>query len=146
MKVLIFSMALIGASFGTVKLALPPLCYTQWFDRDNPSGGDYETRALLTMQYPGKICPKPKTIQAATLTGVPAESIGQVFSSYDVSTGFICLNPQPNGECCLDYKVRFGCPCPWPVIIKPNVSLAEIAEDAAINRTIISQTETPADN
>ncbi|KAL7882020.1 hypothetical protein AOLI_G00088690 [Acnodon oligacanthus] len=105
-------------------------CYTQWFDRDDPSGtGDYETLADLIKNYQGKICPKPMSIQAATLTGVPAESIGQVFASYDVLTGFICKNPQLNGECCLDYKVRFKCPCPWP-IIKPY----EI-QDVAFNST-----------
>lgn len=61
-------------------LIIVAVCYTQWFDRSNPSGGrDNEALTELRAEYPGKICPKPLTIQAATLTGVPAESIGQVF-------------------------------------------------------------------
>lgn len=55
------------------------VCYTEWFDRDDPSGmGDYETLSDLRREYPNKICSKPLSIQAATLTGVPAENIGQV--------------------------------------------------------------------
>lgn len=61
-------------------VSLVAVCYTKWFDRDNPSGqGDYETLKELTAEYPRQICTKPLAIQAATLTGVPAESIGQVF-------------------------------------------------------------------
>ncbi|XP_053537080.1 cartilage intermediate layer protein 1 isoform X1 [Ictalurus punctatus] len=123
MKLLIFGVILIATHTGAQDLEKrPAVCYTQWFDRDNPTGnGDYETLKDLRAEYPKKICSKPLTIQAATLTGVPAESIGQVFQVYDTVLGFACVNSQQkNDECCLDYKVRFGCPCPWPPI-KPEV-------------------------
>ncbi|KAI4872875.1 hypothetical protein NFI96_014972 [Prochilodus magdalenae] len=123
MKVLIFCMAMIGGSVGkhdehwpagsSNDLSHSSVCYTQWFDRDNPTGvGDYETLTDLRAENPGLICSNPLTIQAVTLSGVPAQSIGQVFQWYDVVNGFGCANTeQHNGECCLDYKVRFGCPC-----------------------------------
>ncbi|XP_053537083.1 cartilage intermediate layer protein 1-like isoform X1 [Ictalurus punctatus] len=122
MKLLIFGVILIATHTGAQDLEKRPVCYTQWFDRDNPNGnGDYETMNELRAEYPKKICSKPLTIQAATLTGVPAESIGQVFEVYDTVFGFSCVNSdQKNDECCLDYKVRFGCRCPWPPI-KPEV-------------------------
>ncbi|XP_017326314.1 cartilage intermediate layer protein 1 isoform X2 [Ictalurus punctatus] len=125
MKLLIFGVILIATHAGAQDLE-KRLCYTQWFDRDNPTGnGDYETLNDLRAEYPKKICSKPLTIQAATLTGVPAESIGQVFQVYDTVSGFACVNSQQkNGECCLDYKVRFGCPCPWP-IVKPILFAVE---------------------
>ncbi|XP_017326313.1 cartilage intermediate layer protein 1 isoform X1 [Ictalurus punctatus] len=126
MKLLIFGVILIATHAGAQDLEKRPVCYTQWFDRDNPTGnGDYETLNDLRAEYPKKICSKPLTIQAATLTGVPAESIGQVFQVYDTVSGFACVNSQQkNGECCLDYKVRFGCPCPWP-IVKPILFAVE---------------------
>ncbi|KAF7709725.1 cartilage intermediate layer protein 1-like [Silurus meridionalis] len=114
MMLLTFCVILTATYVGALA-PLPKVCYTQWFDRDNPSGvGDYETLVHLRAEYPQKICNKPLTIQAATLTGVPAESIGQVFQAYDTITGFGCANSEQNEGCCLDYKVRFGCPCPWP--------------------------------
>ncbi|XP_053483339.1 cartilage intermediate layer protein 1-like isoform X1 [Ictalurus furcatus] len=118
MKLLIFGVILIATHTGAQDLE-KKLCYTQWFDRDNPSGnGDNETLRDLRAEYPRMICSKPLTIQAATLTGVPAESIGQVFQVYDTVFGFACVSSQQkNGECCLDYKVRFGCPCSWPPIM-----------------------------
>ncbi|KAL7889651.1 hypothetical protein AOLI_G00019090 [Acnodon oligacanthus] len=94
----------------------PQVCYTQWFDRDDPSGkGDYETLVDLRIEYPGKICPKPLSIQATTISGVPAEKTGEVIQTSDTVVGFACVNTdQKNGNWCLDYKVRFGCPCPFP--------------------------------
>ncbi|KAB5577286.1 hypothetical protein PHYPO_G00208150 [Pangasianodon hypophthalmus] len=128
MKLLIFCVILISTSkyAGAQDLAQKIVCYTQWFDRDNPSGkGDYETLKDLRAEYPRKICSQPLTIQAATLSGVPAQNIGQVFEVYDTVSGFACVNSQQrNEECCLDYKVRFGCPCPWPPI-KPIFSAVE---------------------
>ncbi|MCJ8732753.1 hypothetical protein PDJAM_G00215200 [Pangasius djambal] len=128
MKLLIFCVILISTS----KYA--ELCYTQWFDRDNPSGkGDYETLKDLRAENPKKICSQPLTIQAATLSGVSALSIGQVFEVYDTVTGFACVNSQQkNEECCLDYKVRFGCPCPWP----PGKPPFSAVEDAQKNTTL----------
>ncbi|KAK3505924.1 hypothetical protein QTP70_019346, partial [Hemibagrus guttatus] len=59
----------------------PLLCYTQWFDRDNPSGnGDYESLTELRVENPGIICKRPYSIQAQTLTGVDANTTGQVIA------------------------------------------------------------------
>ncbi|MCJ8745355.1 hypothetical protein PDJAM_G00129440 [Pangasius djambal] len=88
------------------------ICYTQWFDRDNPSGfGDYETLEQLRAEYPGLICSRPLTIDAQTVSGTPASSTGQVFQYYNTVYGFACVNSQQKWGSCLDYKVRFKCPC-----------------------------------
>ncbi|KAK3543281.1 hypothetical protein QTP70_014055 [Hemibagrus guttatus] len=125
---------------GTVDLGsegIRRICYTQWFDRDNPSGyGDYETLSNLRAEYPRKICANPMSIQAATLTGVPAESIGQGFQAYDTVTGFACVNSQQkNEECCLDYKVRFGCQCPWPPV-RPILAALDVVAPVLANETL----------
>ena len=58
---------------------LVPECWTDWFDRDNPSGtGDWETLSDLRTENPGKICPKPFGIEATTLTGVSVAAAGDV--------------------------------------------------------------------
>ncbi|XP_060786283.1 cartilage intermediate layer protein 1-like [Neoarius graeffei] len=135
MKLLIFCVILIATHAGAQGL-IQRICYTEWFDRDNPSGqGDYETLNELRAEYPKQICTKPLAIQAATLTGVPAESIGQVFQVYDTVSGFACVNSQQkNDECCLDYKVRFRCLCPWTPF-KPIPSKVEEVP-AQINTTL----------
>ncbi|KAK3515248.1 hypothetical protein QTP70_012836 [Hemibagrus guttatus] len=92
----------------------PRLCYTQWFDRDDPSGyGDYETLLNLRAENPGKICDHPYSIQAQTLTGV--FPTGQVFAYYDTVNGFACVNAQQKKpQRCLDYKRDIVSPaCPW---------------------------------
>nr|XP_054603981.1 cartilage intermediate layer protein 2-like [Nothobranchius furzeri] len=97
------------------RLAISPrLCWTSWYDRDDPSGtGDWEDLKGLRMEYPGEICDTPRRIQAVTVDGnVPAESTGQHFYAYNTQLGFFCRNAdQPSGQQCLDYKVRFRCPC-----------------------------------
>lgn len=59
--------------------SLAPECWTDWFDRDDPSGtGDWETLSNLRAQYPGKICPKPVDIEAKTLSGLSVAAAGDV--------------------------------------------------------------------
>ncbi|KAK3541114.1 hypothetical protein QTP86_015404, partial [Hemibagrus guttatus] len=101
----------------------PRLCYTQWFDRDDPSGyGDYETLLNLRAENPGKICDHPYSIQAQTLTGV--FPTGQVFAYYDTVNGFACVNAQQKKpQRCLDYKVRFVCLC--SELYKEEIALEE---------------------
>nr|XP_054603968.1 cartilage intermediate layer protein 2-like [Nothobranchius furzeri] len=94
------------------------LCWTSWYDRDNPGGtGDWEDLRNLRKEYPGEICRRPFEIQAVTVIGnIPAESTGQYFNAYNTYLGFICLNAdQPFGKKCRDYKVRFRCPCRFPI-------------------------------
>uniref|UniRef100_A0A4W3I6Y4 WxxW domain-containing protein n=1 Tax=Callorhinchus milii TaxID=7868 RepID=A0A4W3I6Y4_CALMI len=78
-------------------------CYTQWFDRDNPSGnGDYETTPEINNEYPDKICKKPISCEVQTTHGTPAE--------LTIIGGFSCENKHQNGGKCKDYKIRYKCP------------------------------------
>ncbi|XP_072305241.1 uncharacterized protein [Eucyclogobius newberryi] len=87
------------------------VCWSDWFDRDNPGGtGDWENLSLLQKQYPGKICKKPEYIEVVTVSGnVPATATGQDFLIFNPTEGFVCKNKP--GQYCKDYKVRFGCCC-----------------------------------
>ncbi|XP_017273880.1 cartilage intermediate layer protein 2-like [Kryptolebias marmoratus] len=88
-------------------------CWTKWFNRDSPDGrGDMETLKDLRKEYPGEICLKPQSIEAVTAKReIPAEETKQKFAVYSVNEGFICLNKDQKSDSCLDYKVRFKCPC-----------------------------------
>lgn len=56
-----------------------PECWTDWFDRDNPTGtGDWETLNHHRYENPGKVCPKPVDIEARTLSGLTATAAGDV--------------------------------------------------------------------
>ncbi|XP_068433641.1 mucin-5AC-like [Clinocottus analis] len=86
-------------------------CWTQWFNRDNPSGsGDWEIMSWHRRENPGKICPNPTAIEAQTLSGQSVAAAGDVIYRSD-TTGFICRNlDQRNYKMCKDYRVRFSCP------------------------------------
>ncbi|CAL8392275.1 unnamed protein product [Arctogadus glacialis] len=81
-------------------------CWTEWFDRDNPSGtGDWETLRELRIQYPGSICDEPLYIEAVTVdTMTPALATGQNFFIFNPTTGFVCRNSDQTKRGCLDYK------------------------------------------
>ncbi|XP_023204002.1 cartilage intermediate layer protein 2-like [Xiphophorus maculatus] len=84
--------------------------WTEWFDRDNPSGsGDWETLSSLRRENPGKICPNPKSIEARTLSGRNAEDTGEKIYKYDTTSGFVCRMKDQRDRKCHDYKVRFSC-------------------------------------
>lgn len=85
--------------------------YTDWYDRDNPSGeGDYETLNDLRKSHPEKICPHPSYVDARVIaTDLPHSSAGQNTHS-SLTGGFWCNNKDNPGTSCLDYKVRFCCP------------------------------------
>ncbi|XP_068432106.1 uncharacterized protein [Clinocottus analis] len=87
-------------------------CWTQWFDRDNPSGtGDWEILSSLRAANPGKICTTPAAIEAQTLFGLSAAAAGDVIYKSDTTTGFACRNTdQKKKKSCHDYRVRFRCP------------------------------------
>lgn len=54
-------------------------CWTDWFDRDDPSGtGDWETLSDLRKQFPQKICPKPIDIEVQTLSGLSVAAAGDI--------------------------------------------------------------------
>uniref|UniRef100_A0A3P9I653 WxxW domain-containing protein n=1 Tax=Oryzias latipes TaxID=8090 RepID=A0A3P9I653_ORYLA len=108
--------ALYGAETWSLKVVekrktFLPDCWTQWFDRDDPSGtGDWETLSDLLKQYPNEICPNPVDVEATTLSGTPAKQTGEVFYKYDKTSGFVCRNEDQKQGMCKDYRVRFSCP------------------------------------
>ncbi|CAJ1065917.1 mucin-5AC%2C partial [Xyrichtys novacula] len=86
-------------------------CWTEWFDRDNPSGtGDWETLGDLWRENPGKICNMPLQIEVQTVTGLSVTLTGNVITVADTTTGFICKNSDQTNGTCHDYRVRFMCP------------------------------------
>ncbi|KAK1888757.1 tRNA-specific adenosine deaminase 2 [Dissostichus eleginoides] len=89
------------------------VCWTNWFDRDNPSGtGDWEHLSDLRKENPGKICEYPLYIEVVTTdTMTPAISTGENFHTFNPTQGFVCLRKDQKSGGCRDYKVRFGCPC-----------------------------------
>ncbi|MEM9452585.1 MAG: hypothetical protein AAGF11_00300 [Myxococcota bacterium] len=80
--------------------------WTQWYDRDNPSGnGDYENRSLQA-----GVCASPSGVECRTVSGLALWQTGEVVTC-STNAGFICVNAdQPDGDCDYDYKVRFLCP------------------------------------
>jgi len=94
--------------------------WTQFFDRDNPSGyGDYETLNHLLNENPGKLCKKPTAIDARLVSNnAPYQSANQVVTISTIS-GFYCVNSQNSGLC-KDYKVRFCCPSAGKYFIEYN--------------------------
>ena len=71
-------------------LHLTTVCWSRWFDRDNPSGtGDWETLSNLRTEYPGAICDEPLYIEAVTVdTMTPALATGQnIFMWVQLSKG-----------------------------------------------------------
>uniref|UniRef100_A0A8C6WJW5 WxxW domain-containing protein n=1 Tax=Neogobius melanostomus TaxID=47308 RepID=A0A8C6WJW5_9GOBI len=86
-------------------------CWTDWFDRDNPSGtGDFEILRKLHKENPGKICNNPLQIQVLTTGGQPVSCTGDIIDTSDTEKGFICKNSDQRKGRCSDYKVRFLCP------------------------------------
>ncbi|XP_019631664.1 PREDICTED: uncharacterized protein LOC109475460 [Branchiostoma belcheri] len=86
--------------------------WTDWFDRDNPTGtGDWETLTDLQNENPGRICDSPTGIQARVIgTGQDASTTGEYFAFYDPVNGFVCRKEDQKDGVCLDYEVRFCCP------------------------------------
>ncbi|XP_074472131.1 uncharacterized protein LOC141756361 isoform X2 [Sebastes fasciatus] len=98
-----------------------PECYTQYFDRDNPSGtGDWEILSHLRPENPGKICSNPIAIDVKTLTGLSPTTTGEVFFKNDATTGFVCRNQDQKNKRCSDYKVRFRCPAAFCKVPGPE--------------------------
>lgn len=117
----------------------PEYEWTQWFDRDNPSGnGDYETIKLQP-----EVCEIPKDIECQTLSGIDWTKTNQEVTC-NTEVGFFCKNiyeyhcyedlddfrkykanfTSPDekdiknckysdefiSQSCKDYKVRYLCP------------------------------------
>ncbi|CAL9692703.1 unnamed protein product [Knipowitschia caucasica] len=94
----------------------PPkeICWTRWFDIDNPSGnGDFEWIRNIKRKHPKEMCRHPVDIQARTLRGLTAKSArNRVYTN--TRTGFSCINREQRwGRKCHDYRVRFACYKPY---------------------------------
>ncbi|XP_019635854.1 PREDICTED: uncharacterized protein LOC109478626, partial [Branchiostoma belcheri] len=89
----------------------PSGSWTDWFDRDDPTGtADSEILTDLRQDYPGQICATPTAVHARVIsTQQEASLTGQHFSSYDTTAGFLCRNVDQLDGMCLDYEVRFCC-------------------------------------
>lgn len=85
--------------------------WTQWYDRDNPSGtGDHEVLNSLIKEYKG-LCPKPTAIDAR----VKGSNIPWYLTSNQLSIspslGLQCWNNYGSiKQKCFDYEVQFCCP------------------------------------
>jgi hypothetical protein len=65
---------LLCALVGVAYTCTDTYCWTQWLDRDNPSGsGDWET---LRNFPPAQVCPKPVGIECQTTSGQPYQNTG----------------------------------------------------------------------
>ncbi len=84
--------------------------WTQWFDRDNPSGtGDWELLANLLQEYPeANLCEVPTGIECRQTNGAPLSAAGEKVTC-DALVGLICKNADQADGACEDYKVRFLC-------------------------------------
>ncbi|KAJ0061271.1 hypothetical protein NL108_014384 [Boleophthalmus pectinirostris] len=96
-----------------IKKPVNERCWTEWFDRDNPSGtGDWELLTQLRKKYPGKICDKPVDIEARTWSGKTPAAAGDTVEM-DKDKGFVCKNKDQKDKRCNDYRVRFSCYSPY---------------------------------
>jgi len=86
--------------------------WTGWLDRDNASGnGDYETR--IDFLYWGQLpatCTAPGGVECQTTGGMDWTLTGEVYTC-NTSVGGACTNSQQPDGYCMDYRVRFLCPC-----------------------------------
>uniref|UniRef100_A0A3B4ZW14 Cartilage intermediate layer protein 2-like n=1 Tax=Stegastes partitus TaxID=144197 RepID=A0A3B4ZW14_9TELE len=73
----------------------------------------WETLDRLRKDHPGKICPKPSSLEAQTLSGLSVAAAGDLIYTYNPTQGFICRNKDQKSGNCRDYKVGFGCPCKY---------------------------------
>ncbi|XP_049581757.1 mucin-5AC-like isoform X1 [Syngnathus scovelli] len=95
-----------------IKFCHPNLCYTPWFNHDNPYGtGDFELLSDLKQYYPD-ICEHPVDIEVVTAYyDYPFMYTGQTPYKFSPTEGFACRNQDQTNKQCYDYKVRFGCLC-----------------------------------
>ncbi|XP_065840671.1 uncharacterized protein [Oscarella lobularis] len=89
-------------------------CWTDWFNIDNPGWtGDYEK--LDTLRRSGyKVCKQPDAVRCRTVqTHIDAKLTGRKLTC-SPSVGFFCVNSDQDwGKTCLDYEVKFLCPCDY---------------------------------
>ena len=84
-------------------------CWTNWLDRDNPSGnGDFETIADFSAS---QTCPSPIGADCRVKSTLADwTTTGQTYVC-NARHGGICWNNRNPGSYCLDYEARFLCEC-----------------------------------
>uniref|UniRef100_W5M0L9 Si:dkey-205h13.2 n=1 Tax=Lepisosteus oculatus TaxID=7918 RepID=W5M0L9_LEPOC len=86
-------------------------CRTGWFDDgDVTILGDKELLADLQRNHGDHICENPVDMEAQTISGRTSVLPVLMFSSYDATYGFACVNADQSDSRCEDYRVRFTCP------------------------------------
>ena len=84
-------------------------CFTNWLDRDNPSG--YCDCELISSFHSSQTCPNPVGIECREKqTKRDYQDVGQkmLCNTHD---GGVCWNAQNPCQPCKDYEVRFLCSC-----------------------------------
>ncbi|XP_048097017.1 uncharacterized protein si:dkey-205h13.2 [Alosa alosa] len=79
-------------------------CRTRWLS------SDVESLPKLLQMFPGQVCRNPISLEAQTLYGISAKHTGDIFLSYDVTFGFVCINSEQRKGTCDDYQVMLTCP------------------------------------
>lgn len=102
----------IGAMLVSTQSYAEGAAWTQWLDRDNPSGtGDWEG----IVDFPsGSVCDSPYVVQARVIGTDEILNIDDempdVMYRFDIDYGLSCRNQdQGFDESCSDYEVRFLC-------------------------------------
>jgi hypothetical protein len=99
--------------------------WTNWLDRDNPSGtGDWENRTGFPS---GEVCGSPTDIEArvrgTTSVFSPYDPRPETLQTFTASDGLVCRNIDQADGFCNDYEVRFLCPQLFgvkPLLLSPT--------------------------
>jgi len=112
--------------------------WTQWFNRDTPSGvGDVETLDLIRHLNPD-VCRLPTAIGAKTIDNKPIQRNLRVHTTPEF--GIICLNAENPIDKCPDLKVKFCCPKisePLSILIPYEPTM--VSETHALEQWILSR-------
>uniref|UniRef100_A0A3B5A4P0 Cartilage intermediate layer protein 2-like n=1 Tax=Stegastes partitus TaxID=144197 RepID=A0A3B5A4P0_9TELE len=126
---------------------------TDWFEGDDPSAArDWETLDRLRKDHPGKICPKPSSLEAQTLSGLSVAAAGDlIYTNYPIS-GFVCKNEDQPKKMCNDYRVSFVCHPPTETIPVDQEHVTQLRVDnkghicrfSLYIEVVTTETKTPA--
>ncbi len=85
--------------------------WTDWLDRDNPSGaGDWETINDFNSGKFKAVCDKPMAIQCRSKDGTYWTQTNDLNATCEREEGLVCRNADQPDNACEDYEVRFFCP------------------------------------
>ncbi|XP_064597822.1 IgGFc-binding protein-like [Liolophura sinensis] len=90
----------------------PPTQWSEWCDRDNPSGKyDYESLKDAIKDCKG-VCAAPLAVECRVVKShLPFEQAGEnLQAACTTQKGLICKNEDQDDKKCEDYEIRFQCP------------------------------------